>query len=132
MSAAPPWPGRSGARQWYASPRSATWAAHEAPVRRVPWRKTMVGRSSPSTVERATGRGGRSSSVVDELAVDRVERRLRPRLEVELAEDVADVRPGGPLRDPEIRRDLLVAPAVAHEAENLELALRQRLGRLRV
>ena len=34
---------------------------------------------------------------------------------------------GGPLRDPEVRRDLLVAPAAPDERQDLELALRQRL-----
>src|SRR5262245_22058041 len=44
-----------------------------------------------------------------QLVLDRPEGRLRPRREAQLAEDVRDVGPGGPLRDEEGRADLLVA-----------------------
>ena len=46
MSAALPWPGRSGVKQRNSGDRSATWVAHCAPVRRVAWRKTIAGCSS--------------------------------------------------------------------------------------
>jgi hypothetical protein len=72
------------------------------------------------------GRG----SVMHQLALDGVERGLGPALEIELAEDVRDVGPGRSLGDPELGRDLLVAPAVTDEAEDLQLAVRQRLDRL--
>src|SRR6202008_1843041 len=89
-----PCPGRSGVRQWNSPLSSATWAAHDAPVRRVAWRKTIVGRASasgfgpPWAIVRARGL---VVLVVDQLPIDRIQGGLRPALEVELAEDVADV-----------------------------------------
>src|SRR5438876_2060715 len=68
-----------------------------------------------------------SDGARDELALDRIEGRLRPAGQAELAEDVADVSPGRPFGDAEIRGDLLVAATLPNEPENLELPLGERL-----
>src|SRR5262245_59201001 len=132
VAAAVPWPGRSGAKQRNSSDRAAIWWAHWAPVRRVAWTNTIAGRASGS-VDRLAAPPPAGTSLVagDELPFDRVERRLRPARQAQLAQDVADVGPRRPLGDPEVRRDLLVAPTAPDERQDLELAFRERLGRRR-
>src|SRR6476646_2098361 len=80
---------------------------------------------SGSVVTAASVPGG-----LGQLVLDRPEGRLRPRREAELAEDVRDVGPGGPLRDEQGRPDLLVAHPLAEQPEDVLLAIGQRLDRL--
>src|SRR5207248_2357217 len=60
--------------------------------------------------------------LLEDAAVVDVERGLRAVGELELTEDVRDVRLHGPLADPERRRDLLVRPTACHELQDLPLA----------
>lgn len=50
--------------------------------------------------------------------------------ETEFAEDVADVRARGAVRDPKVGRDLLVAQPVAEERQHLKFAFGERVDRL--
>src|SRR6266576_6849872 len=80
--------------------------------------------ASPSRFRHVSGQVGPvalSDGARDELALDRIEGRLRPAGQAELAQDVADVSPGRPFGDAEIRGDLLVAATLPNEPENLEL-----------
>ena len=101
---APAGPGRSsGTRRTSA----ACWAAHIAPVSRVPWTKTMAGapggpgddRRRPAATA-ASGHGPSRPSPCSTANSAACVRLVRP----ELGQDVRDVGPRRPLGDPELRR----------------------------
>ena len=68
---------------------------------------------------------------LDQLVFHGVERGLCPRRQPELAEDVRDVGPGRPLGDEQRGADLLVAHPLPEQAEDVLLAIGQRLDELR-
>src|SRR5947209_4825398 len=63
--------------------------------------------------------------------VDGVEGGLRAALDIELAEDAADVRLHGFLADAQVARDLLVGAATSEEPEHVGLAIGKGLAALR-
>src|SRR4051812_9227351 len=67
-----------------------------------------------------------------ELVLDRIERSPCPAGKPELAQDVRHVRPGGALADEECARDVLVRHALTEQAQDVLLAIRERLDRLRL
>src|SRR4051794_39282718 len=91
--------------------------------RRPGWTKDLA--EATSSVSRRSG-----LRLLRELVLDRPELRLRARRQAELAQDVRDVRPGGALRDEQLRTDVLVGEALAEEAHHVLLAVGERLDRL--
>src|SRR5215210_4813455 len=88
------------------------------------WEREIGGEYTAGGVRGRSAPGFRRQSTLD-----RVERRLRPAGESQLAENVADVRPRRPFRDVERGGDRLVAHPARHQSENLAFAIRQRLRR---
>ena len=91
--------------------------------------RSTAGRGPRRIAGRRASSGSRARAADGSATVlDRPEGRLGAAREVELAEDVRDVRARRPLGDVEQRRDLLVRVALRDERQDLALALGQRLG----
>ena len=103
--------------------RATTWSSPRRPASAA----TASWRSARQVARRARDRATLVLGRLDQLVLDRVERGLRPRREPELAQDVRDVGPGGPLGDEQGRADLLVAHPLAEQVEDVLLAIGQRL-----
>src|ERR671925_2446172 len=104
-------------------PASATVSARPTTVS-TPLLTAMA--TTTSTAAAANART-KSPALVDDCFAKRNRNRLRPRIRLELGEDVPDVALDGLLADEELRRNVLVRHAVREQLEDLSLAAGQHL-----
>src|SRR5207248_4090716 len=85
--------------------------------------------ASATTARTAAAANARTSSpaLVDDRFAKRNRNRLRPRVRLELGEDVADMALHGLLADEELRSDVLVRHAVREQLQDLTLATGEHL-----
>src|SRR5712691_12834149 len=85
-----------------------------------------AGATTASTAAAANARTS-SPALVDDRFAKRNRNRLRPRVRLELGEDVTDMALHGLLADEELRSDVLVRHAVREQLEDLPLAAGEHL-----
>src|SRR5581483_287988 len=117
------WRGRSAAAssstRWWGRAAASGWCCPRGT------RRTGNG-PTPPPLERSATADGTGLVLLDQVAAHRDRDRLRPRLRVELAHGVADVRAHRVGRDAERAADRVVAVAVGEEAQHAALPLAQR------